>query len=178
MEKSTLNGSWMLRLQIISKLYDIVGSCITAGPQASFWLSVNVEMLVDGSTRGQWSPQMSIFDVKHGILYNRSNWVQQFEVKLKKFEPHKGKPYIQMHTQWKWTLEILQHCSLVWVKFCNGFWHFCKEFPPALWATCYLIISSFANWKPTSINSNPNLWESGKRDDKRIVKLVTRIETT
>ena len=54
-----------------------------------------------------------------------------------------------------------------------------------LWASGYLIISSFANWKPTSINSNPNLNWTGQWDDKggrktsqkKIVKLVTRIWT-
>ena len=35
-----------------------------------------------------------------------------------------------------------------------------------LWASGYLIISSFANWKPTSINSNPNLNWTGQWDDK------------
>ena len=43
--------------------------------------------------------------------------------------------------------------------------------------TGYLIISSFANWKPTSTNSNPYLKEGDKRDAKNPLKLVTKIET-
>ena len=65
-----------------------------------------------------------------------------------------------------WNFTVFQLATLVWLL----------EIPPSLWPTGYLIISSFANWKPTSINSNPNLKESGEWDDKGAVKLVAKLK--